>query len=128
MRLVFVLLLPLAAWPQALPAPAAQAMEAAIRGGEFKQVTSVVIARHGAIAGEWYFDDQGAEGIRNTRSATKTVTGMLTGIAIDRQLLPGLDTPILRYFPDKEAKIQNPDPRKGRISVEDLLTMSSLLE
>lgn len=128
MRLAFFLLLPLAAQPQPLPAPAAKALESAIRGGEFKQITSVVIARHGAIAGEWYFDDQGAEGVRNTRSATKTVAGMLTGIAIDRQLLPGVDTPILRYFPDKEAKIQNPDPRKGKISVEDLLTMSSLLE
>jgi CubicO group peptidase (beta-lactamase class C family) len=67
------------------------------------------------------------EGLRNTRSATKTVTGMLIGIAIDRHLLPGVDARILDYFPEKQP-LQNADPRKARITVEDFLTMSSLLE
>ena len=102
-------------------------MEQSIRAGEFKQVTSVLVARRGRLAYEAYFDAEGAEGLRNTRSATKTVTGMLVGIAIDRGLLTGVDARVLDFFHDKEPLL-NPDPRKAQITVEDLLTMSSLLE
>ena len=102
-------------------------MEQSIRAGEFKQVTSVLVARRGRLAYEAYFDAEGAEGLRNTRSATKTVTGMLVGIAIDRGLLSGVDARVLDFFHDKEPLL-NPDPRKAQITVEDFLTMSSLLE
>jgi CubicO group peptidase (beta-lactamase class C family) len=102
-------------------------MEQAIRAGEFKQVTSVLVARRGRLAYEAYFDADGAEGLRNMRSATKTVTGMLVGIAIDRGLLTGVEARVLDFFPDKQPLL-NPDPRKAQITVEDFLTMSSLLE
>ncbi|MBV8403175.1 MAG: serine hydrolase [Gammaproteobacteria bacterium] len=102
-------------------------MEQAIRAGDYKQVTSVLLARNGRLAYEGYFDADGAEGLRNTRSATKTVTGMLVGIAIDRRLLRGVDAHVLGFFPDRQP-IANPDPRKAQITVEDFLTMSSLLE
>lgn len=102
-------------------------MEASIRAGDFKQVSSVLLARRGKLAYERYFDADGVEGLRNTRSATKTVTGMLVGIATDHHLLPGVDARVLDYFPDKQP-LQNPDPRKAQITVEDFLTMSSLLE
>jgi CubicO group peptidase (beta-lactamase class C family) len=54
------------------------------------------------------------------------MTGMLVGIALDPGLL-ALDSKVLPFFPDKQP-IQNPDPRKDAITVEDLLTMSSILE
>ena len=66
-------------------------MEQSIRAGEFKQVTSVLVARRGRLAYEGYFDAEGAEALRNTRSATKTITGMLIGIAIERGLLSGVE-------------------------------------
>ena len=103
------------------------AMVSAIRAGEFKQITSVVIARHGKMVFESYFDEGGAESLRNTRSVTKTITGMLIGIAIEKGQLAGVDAPILRFFPDKQP-VKNPDRRKEKITVEDFLTMSSLLE
>jgi CubicO group peptidase (beta-lactamase class C family) len=102
-------------------------LEKALHQGAFHKITSVLIARHGKLAWEAYFD-AGARGeIRNTRSATKTVTGMLVGIAIDQGLLPGVGAHILDYFPYKQPR-KNPDQRKANITVEDFLTMSSLLE
>ena len=102
-------------------------MEQAIKAGDFKAITSVLIARHGKLAYEHYFDSDGVDGLRNTRSATKTVTGMLIGVAIDRRLIPGVDAHVLDYLKDK-LPLEHPDPRKGEITIEDFLTMSSLLE
>jgi len=104
-----------------------RAMEAAIRSGEFKKITSVAIARQGKLVYEAYFDGSDPATARNTRSATKTVTGMLVGIAIDKGLLASVETPVLPFFADKRP-FENPDPRKEKITVEDFLTMSSLLE
>jgi CubicO group peptidase (beta-lactamase class C family) len=87
-------------------------MEKAIQAGDFKKTTSVVIARPGKLAYEGYFGGTDAATLRNTRSATKTVTGMLLGIAVDRKLLPGVQSLVLRFFPEK--KVANSDPRRRR--------------
>lgn len=104
-----------------------QEMETAIGAGDFEQITSVVIAVGDELFYEGYFDDGGVDGVRNTRSATKTVTGMLIGIAIDRGLLSGVGAKVLDFFADK-GPLQHSDPRKSEITIEDFLTMSSLLE
>lgn len=99
----------------------------AVEAGDYQQITSVLIAQNGKLVYEHYFDKDGAEARRNTRSATKTVTGMLAGLAIADGKLPGAQAPVLPYLHPLHA-IQNDDPRKARITVEDLLTMSSRLE
>lgn len=130
-RLALCLLLPLAsvldAAPESAPPPDFAALTAAVTAGEFQQITSVLIARDGELLYEHYFDDGGGEARRNTRSATKTIAGMLVGLAIADGKLPGPQAPILPYL-----KLAQPiafdDPRKAQITVEDLMTMSSLLE
>jgi CubicO group peptidase (beta-lactamase class C family) len=102
-------------------------MEEAVRSGELVKVSGVLIARHGKLIYERYFGGNTAASLLNTRSATKTVTSMLIGIAIDQGLLPGVDAPVLPFFHDMEPA-KNPDPRKQKITVEDLLTMSSALD
>ena len=121
-------------WPTASPAeggglsdPRLRFLDAAIRSGEFKKIGSVLIARHGKLAYEGYFDGD-AGTLRNTRSATKSITDVLIGIAIDEHKLSGVDAKILTLLPERARKIQNPDPRKAAITVEDFLTMSSPLE
>ena len=116
----------------ALPAIAAndprfEPVDKSIRAGDYKQVTSVLVARDGKLVYEAYFDEGGAQARRNTRSATKTVAGMLVGIAIADGKLSGPQAPIMPLLRDK-LPVQNPDPRKDAITVEDLMTMSSLLE
>jgi CubicO group peptidase (beta-lactamase class C family) len=107
-----------------------------LRSGAFASFSSALIARRGRLVYEAYRDalapgevDENAARalLRNTRSATKTVTSMLAGIAIEQGYLSGVSAPILSLFPDKQP-LQHPDPRKSAITVEDLLTMSSLLE
>ena len=98
----------------------------AVSAGTYKQITSVIVARGDRVVYERYFDTGGAEALRNTRSATKTVTGMLVGAAVDRGFLRA-ESPVLPFFKDR-LPVANPDPRKERITVEDFLTMSSLLE
>ena len=104
-----------------------QTMEAAIRAGDFKALTSVLIARNGKLVYESYFDAAAMDGLRNTRSVTKTVTGILVGIAMDQGKITDVSQSILSFLPDKQT-MQHPDPRKHAITIEDFLTMSSLLE
>src|SRR5579883_1016566 len=102
-------------------------MEAAVHAGEFKKIGSVLIARSGKLIYEAYFDGDAAT-LRDTRSAAKSITGMLVGIAIHDGKLKGVDQSVFALFPERASKAQNPDPRKEKITVEDLLTMSSVLE
>lgn len=108
-------------------APTLAAMDAAVRAGEFKRITSILVARRGRLIHESYFDEGTAATLRNTRSVTKTVTAMLVGAAIQRGRLSGVSARVTPFFNDM-GSFANPDPRKEAITVEDFLTMSSLLE
>src|SRR5438270_1324965 len=101
-------------------------MEAAIRGGEFKKIGSVLVARHGKLVYEANFEGD-ATTLRDTRSATKSITDALMGIAIGEKKL-GVDSRVLALLPQRARNMQNRDPRKEKIAVEDFLTMSSPLE
>jgi CubicO group peptidase (beta-lactamase class C family) len=126
-RLLALLMLLAATLAAAQNADPYDAADAAIRNGDFKKITSVLVARDGKIVHEAYFNGADASTLHNTRSCTKTITGALVGIAIDRGLIPNVQAAVLPYFPDRQP-LQNPDPRKARITIEDFLTMSSLLE
>ncbi|HEX2217650.1 MAG TPA: serine hydrolase [Gemmatimonadales bacterium] len=104
-----------------------RAMEDSVRSGRFGAVTSVLVARGGRLAYETYFDDLGRDALRNTRSATKSLTDVLIGLAVRDGALPDVSARVLPLFPELQPTAY-PDPRKDRITVEDLLTMSSLLE
>jgi CubicO group peptidase (beta-lactamase class C family) len=123
---VFLGALPLSAMGGAGAAASLEDITAAVDAGAYQQITSVIVARGDRVLYEHYFDAGGAAALRNTRSATKTVTGILIGAAVDRGLLR-VDSPVLPYFKDRRP-LTNPDARKERITVEDFLTMSSLLE
>ena len=104
-----------------------RAMETAVRAGDFKKIGSVLIARNGKLVYETYFDGD-AKSLRDTRSATKSITDALIGIAIGEKKLSGVHARVLQLLPEHVRKLQNPDPRKDKITVEDFLTMSSPLE
>ncbi len=112
-------------WPTASPAEGGglsdarlRSLDAAIRSGEFKKIGSVLIARHSKLAYEGYFDGD-AGTLRNTRSATKSITDVLIGIAIDEHKLSGVDAKILTLLPVVEdwAQFILDLPIRGRMHV-----------
>src|ERR1019366_9982645 len=77
-----------------------RSLDAAIRAGEFKKIGSVLVARHGKLVYEAYFDGDAAT-LRDTRSATKSITDALVGIALDEHKLSGVDAKILALLPER---------------------------
>ena len=65
--------------------------------------------------------------LHTMQSVSKTVTSAIIGIAITRgDFKAGLDTPVLSYF--DVSKVQNVDDRKRRMTLRDVLTMTTGLE
>ena len=120
-------------WQQTTPAEAGLSadqlrnLSTAVRSDQFKKIGSILIARHGKLAYEDYVDGDAAS-LRDTRSATKSITGILVGMAIEEHKLSGVDAKIFTLLADRAGRVQNPDPRKSAITIEDFLTMSSPLE
>src|SRR6266700_1756562 len=104
-------------WPQASPeqngldTAILLKMESSIRSGDFKKIGSVLIARHGKLIYEAYFDGD-ASTLRDTRPATKNITDVLVGIAIQERKLDGVEARIFELLPQRASRVQNPDPRK----------------
>lgn len=101
------------------------AMDAAVQSGEFGRITSVLISQRGQLVHEAYYAGD-VDTLRDTRSATKTITGMLIGQAIARGEMPGVEARLFESLGDPVAA--HPDPRKQAITLHDLLTMTSVLE
>jgi CubicO group peptidase (beta-lactamase class C family) len=64
--------------------------------------------------------------LHDLRSVTKSVVSLLYGIALEKALVPTLDTPVLSIFDD--YKDLSSDPERMRRTVEHALTMSLGLE
>jgi CubicO group peptidase (beta-lactamase class C family) len=109
------------------PEPAApwsaDALDAAVR--DLTLLHSLIVSRGGDVIFEQYYGGRTATRLANVKSASKSVISALVGIAIERGLIPGVETPIVTYFPELA---EDPDPRKTDITVGHLLEMRSGLE
>jgi CubicO group peptidase (beta-lactamase class C family) len=91
--------------------------------------SSVLVVRHGAIVGEWYQNGDRTK-LWNIWSCTKSVTGTAYGILFqesrERKLSAGqtidLDSMAYQYIPQGYPLS---DPRKARIRIRHLLSMTS---
>ena len=64
--------------------------------------------------------------LHSLQSVSKSVTSLALGIAIDKGHIEGVDAPALPFFDAYE--FDKSDPRKGAMTVKDLLTMRSGIE
>lgn len=110
-----------------------------ISEGRTPDLHAVVAIRHGDLILEHYGAGQdfawgdslgiitfGPATLHDVRSITKSVVGLLYGIALADGLVPQTDEPLLPHFP--ECSDLAADPRRSRLTVEHALTMTLGLE
>jgi len=82
----------------------------------------IVIVRNGALVSEHYFNGDSPTTLHDIRSATKSLTSLLMGIAIDQKIIHSVNDPIALYLPGL------PKDGKEKIEIKDLLNMRSGLD
>ncbi len=87
-------------------------------------IHGLLLAHRGKLVVEEYFHGHHREMTHDSRSAGKSLTSALLGIAIHKGMLDSLDHSVYSVFGGVEA-FANPDPRKERMTVRHLVTMSS---
>jgi CubicO group peptidase (beta-lactamase class C family) len=101
----------------------AQAFDSAAR---LPRLRSLIVARHGTVVREQYYNGATAGTHANIKSASKSIISALIGIAIAEGLLSGLDQPIAPLLPSHAAA--NADARINDVTVGHLLSMQAGLE
>ena len=118
----------------------ADRLDAMVASGALPAIHAIALSRHGKLVLERYFtgsDQQIAVGdlgtiaftgerLHDLRSVTKSIVGLLYGIALDRGLAPGLDAPIIASFPEYADLAA--DPARHRFTVAHALEMTLGLE
>lgn len=87
--------------------------------GTYPAIHSVLIQQSGQLLYENYFGGYTADSLHDIRSAFKSVTSLLAGIALDKGYIQSLDVPLLSFFPDYEPA----DLRQHNISLRHLIQM-----
>jgi CubicO group peptidase (beta-lactamase class C family) len=124
---------PGASWRTASPAQvgvdarAISGLVAQLRSGSLGAEHALVIVRKGYVIADEYFAGWTADSIHTEQSVTKSVTSLVTGIAIARGDLRGVDQPLVDLLA-RYAPIANLDDRKRALTVRDVLTMRTGLD
>ncbi|MHA2423927.1 MAG: serine hydrolase domain-containing protein [Candidatus Thorarchaeota archaeon] len=88
---------------------------------------SLIVVKNGYIVYEDYpSGDFDANNLHIIHSATKSVSSMLIGTAIQQGFIDSVDTKILDYFP--EMNFENMSPEKENITLRHIMTMTPGLE
>lgn len=90
-------------------------------------IHGILVARHGKLVLEEYFHGYHRARPHETRSASKSLASTLAGIAIQEGILGGVDRPVYETILGDRMP-SGLDPRKRRITVEHLMTMSTGLD
>ncbi|HAH51621.1 MAG TPA: hypothetical protein DCL80_10305, partial [Balneola sp.] len=90
---------------------------------DISTVRTLLIQQNRTLLGARSFDGRILERPYNIKSASKSIIGLLTGIAIEKGFIPSIQEPIKTYFP--EYFEENPDSLKESITIRNLLTMQT---
>ena len=116
-----------------------QQLRTAFEAGELDGVHAVLVLKGGAPFAEVYFEGRderwgtplgvrqhGPEEIHDLRSVTKSIVGLLYGIALSEGKVPDLDAPLMAQFPQYPELMEEPD--RQAITVRDALNMTMGVE
>jgi CubicO group peptidase (beta-lactamase class C family) len=107
--------------PASVPAGLAEVTR---RAAALDQLHALVIARDGDIVLARTFRGPAVDRPVNVKSVSKTIVALLTGAAIARGAVPGLDARLADFVPPPRGA----DPRVRAITLEHLVTMRAGLE
>jgi CubicO group peptidase (beta-lactamase class C family) len=114
-------------------------LAAGIESGLLRGLHAVLVSRAGKLVLERYDDGPDEnwgyplgyvsfepDTLHDLRSVTKSIVGLLYGIALDRGLVPEPDAPLFAQFP--EYHDVSADPQRADLKVEHALTMTLGME
>lgn len=97
----------------------------AVARGEAGILKSLLVLKDGKLVLEEYFHGYGPDDLSPVQSCTKSVSSLLTGLAIQEGAIADTDAPLLDFFPDlRSAAGQGWES----LTLENLLTMSLALD
>jgi CubicO group peptidase (beta-lactamase class C family) len=110
-------------------------LDQAVEGGDVANLHAVVVARHGRLVLERYYEGSderwgeplgtvtfGPDVMHDVRSVSKSILGLLYGIALDDGHVPSLDEALVDQFPAYDDLRGDPECR--RMTVAHALTMT----
>ncbi|MDT0606384.1 serine hydrolase domain-containing protein [Croceitalea rosinachiae] len=114
------------AWESSKNRLALPQMEADIQSDSLEGMESILVAQKGKILYEKYFAGFDANTPHTTRSASKSISSAIIGIAIDDGIIESVDEKLYDFIPQEYQYTK--DSLKSKITIRHLLTMSSGLD
>ena len=122
--LLFTVLFPMIGIAQNGPSNNTPSIESiSTKASSISSLRSLIIQQHGELLHEEYNNGRSASKDDNIKSASKSIIGLLTGIAIEEGFIPSVNEPISTYF--AEYFEEHPDPKKENITIKNLLSMQA---
>lgn len=103
-----------------------EALNIEIATYNLKEITSVVVIHQGKLLLEEYFNGADRNTLHDTRSAGKSFTSTLMGIAINDGYIKGENQTLNKFYNLKT--FENYEVKKDSVKIKDLLTMSSAFD
>jgi CubicO group peptidase (beta-lactamase class C family) len=103
-----------------------RALNKKIAQEDFKQISSIVVIKEGALLLEQYFNDNTRESLHDPRSVGKSFASSALGIAIDEGHIANEDAKLGEFY--TLHNFDNYSARKANVSLKQLLTMNSAFD
>lgn len=100
-----------------------RAMNKKIAEKDFKDISSVVVIKDGALLVEEYFNGSERASLHDPRSVGKSFASTMLGIAIKESFIQSEKQSLSEFYPLNNY--QNYSAQKANISLKDLMTMTS---